>query len=191
METKVYTTNKQPEDIAPFAMLPAFVWKLFDGGKLNLKELALYAILHRHVNPYEGKGRASYQRICTWMRLSPTDKNANSVNKMMARLRDELQLIYFPEHKGAPDFEYLLSDYQRGKKERNEAPDWVDIKPYFQTPKQNADIGIPDVHPEPMPRRALEIQMLENRNNGAIKSIGEIMEKSAIRPPYTDTNTQT
>lgn len=188
MEIKVHTTNKQPEDIAPFAMVPSFVWKLFDGGKLNLKELALYAVLHRHVNPYEGKGRASYQRICTWMRLSPSEKNANSVNKMMQRLRDELQLMYFPEHKGIPDFEYLLADYQRGKKDRNEAPDWVDIKPYFQTSKQNGNTGESEPLPEPVPRQAPVMQRLERRNDGSIKSMDELLDSSRFRPPYTNTD---
>lgn len=191
MEIKVHITNKEPEDIAPFSMVTGKQWKLYDAGKLNATELLLLLVLYRNVNPYEGKGRASYERICTWMKKSPSPKNANGVNKMMQRLRNELHLVWFPEHKGIKDFEYVLADFKRAKKSEKEPSDWVDIKPYFQTSNQTAGIGVSDTHPEPMPRQAPSIQRLVSRNDGGTKSIGEIMAQGEIRPPYTNTDNQT
>lgn len=188
MEIKVHTTNKEPDDVAPFSMVTGKHWKMYDSGKLNPAEILLLTVLYRNVNPYEGKGRASYERICTWMKKSPTPKNANGVNKMMQRLRDELHLVWFPEHKGVKDFEYVLADFKRAKTPNKEKVDWVDITPYFQTLKQSNDIGVSESRPEPVPRQPSSIQRLERRNDGGTKSIGEIMAQSEIRPPYTNTD---
>lgn len=191
MEIKVYTTNKEPDDIAPFSMATGRQWKLYDAGQLNPTEMMLLLVLYRNVNPYEGKGRASYERICTWMKKSPSPQNANTVNKMMQKMRDELKLVWFPKHIGIKDFEYVLADFKRAKKTKEEAPDWVDIKPHFQTSRQSDIISTPESRPEPVPRQTPPIQRLEHRNNGGATRIGEIMARSEIRPPYTNTDYQT
>lgn len=191
MEIKVHVTNKEPEDIVPFSMVNAAQWKLYEAGRLNATELVLLLVLYKNVNPYEGKGRTSYEKICTWMRKSPSPKNANGVNKMMQRLRNELHLVWFPEHKGIKDFEYVLADFKRAKKTDGEPPDWVDVTQYFQTSEQSDGTSVSDTHPEPVPRQAPVIQRSEHKNDGGIKSIGEVLARNEIRPSYTNTDNQT
>lgn len=185
MKIKVHITDKEPDGVVPFTMTPDFVWKLYDSGDINAKEMHLWNVLYRNVNAYNGTGTASHTRICTWMHISPTKQNVNAVTKMMARLR-KLQLIWFPDHKGVRDFAYVLSDFKRAKKLENTPPDWVDIKPYFQTSNQTKGISEAESHPEPAQRRAPENQRSEHRNSAGLQGIGEVISRMDIRPPHTN-----
>lgn len=198
MSIKLHTTEEEPEDIAPFAMIPQSVWRAYEMGRLNGEKILLYAVLHCHVNPFRGKGVASYEKICGWLQLKPTKQNVNRINKLMVELRDKHKLIWYPTHSGSRGFEYVVATYKLGKlpENKDKQPDrWIDIDLYF--PRLEQDIGrsseptIPISSPEPSPRHPPPEQRLERSGDDGLTSVGEDIRHRKIRPPYTNTDTQT
>ncbi|MEK6839834.1 MAG: hypothetical protein AABX72_02755 [Nanoarchaeota archaeon] len=198
MSIKLHTTEKEPEDITPFAMIPQSVWQAYEMGKLNGGKVLLYAILHCHVNPFRGIGVTSYEKICGWLQLKPTKQNINHFNKIMVELRDKHGLIWYPTHSGSRGFEYVIAKYKLGKLSENKdkQPDrWIDIDPYFS--RLEKDIGrgneaaTPKPPTEPSPRQQPQEQRSEGRNSGEMTHIGKNLGRYQSRPPYTDTDTQT
>lgn len=197
MKIQVYTMTTEPEDVTPFSMVFGSVWKLFDAGELNLEKLAVYCILYRFVNPYEGIGRMSYAKICTHLKWPVTKQNVNSITKIMKDLKEE-ELIWFPKHSGNRDFAYVVAKFKLAKIEGNKSNQqdrWIDITRYFSPEKQNESRGnesaLPTPPSDPMPRYSPPEQRSERSNSGGIKSIRDVIRERGIRPPQTDTNTQT
>lgn len=188
MKLPIHTTEIEPVDIAPFALVPAFVWKLYDSGELNTDKLLLMLVLYRHVNPHDGMGRTSYEKICTWMQWSTNGKKVNIITKLMAELRDVHKLIYYPEHKGIKNFAYVVAGFKFAKNPQTKKPKWIDINPYFQTSSQKSASAVPEVIKELPQNQPLQNQRLEHRNDGSIKQIGEVLKSSHFRPPYTNTD---
>ena len=189
----VHTTTKEP-DITPFSMVYSSVWTAYDSGELNPEKLLLFNILYRQVNSYDGKGRTSYEKICVLLKLKPTDQQINRINKLMTQMRDEHELVWFPEHSGSKDFSYLIADFKLAKKPNETEQKWVDIKPYFQSKESSDNRGreraLPKPSAEPMPRHPPPEQRLERSNGEGATSIRDIIRQREIRPPQTNTETQ-
>lgn len=191
MSIPIYTTDKDPEDITPFAWVVAFIWKAYDAGELNVEKVMALLLLHRHVNPYEGIGRTSYAKICTWLKLQPTKQNINHINKVMTDLRDKHELVFFPEHSGSRDFKYVIAGFKFGKKQEDEPSKWIDIKRYFpkqeQSQSRGTNGGSSPTPPEQKPKQLSPQQRFERSNSGGITSVGEDIKNRYGRPPYTNT----
>ncbi|OHA87357.1 MAG: hypothetical protein A2644_03990 [Candidatus Zambryskibacteria bacterium RIFCSPHIGHO2_01_FULL_39_63] len=188
MKLPIYTTEIEPVDIAPFALVPAFVWKLYDSGEINRDKLLLMLVLYRHVNAYDGMGRTSYEKICTWMQWSTNGKKVNIITKLMAELRDVHKLVYYPEHKGIKNFAYVMAGFKFAKNPQTKKPKWIDINRYFQTSNQKLDRVVPEVNREHQQNQPPQNQRLERQNDGSLKSMGELLDSSRFRPPYTNTD---
>jgi len=198
MGIKLHTTEKEPEDIAPFAMVPQLVWWAYEMRKLNGEKVLLYAVLHCHVNPYRGKGIASYGKICGWLQLKSTRQSVNRINKLMVELRDKHRLIWYPTHSGSRGFEYVVAKYKLGKlpENKNKQPDrWIDIDLYFPRLEQDTgggnEVAAPILSPELAPRQSPQEQRLERSGVSGFTSIGEDTRHWKIRPPYTNTDNET
>lgn len=194
MKIPIYTTTNEPEDTTPFSMIFGSVWKAYDAGELTSEKILLLAILYRQVNPYEGIGRTSYERICTLMKRRATDLNINGINKLMADLREQ-ELIWFPNHSGSKDFSYVIADFKLAKKPNETTQKWIDIKPYFQSQKQNDSRDKPStiatIQPEAQPRPKPPEQRPERSNSGGMAHISESLGKHQSRPPQTNNDNQT
>jgi len=198
MSIKLHTTEKEPEDIVPFAMVPQSVWRAYEMGTLNGERVLLFAVLYCHVNPYRGTGIASYEKICGWLQLKQTKQNINHVNKLMVELRDKHRLIWYPTHSGSRGFEYVIAKFKLAKLPENKEkqPDrWIDINPYFQDKEQSESRGtngaLPKPSSEPMPRHPPPEQRFERSNGDGFISAGEALEKRFGRPSQTNTDKQT
>lgn len=193
MKIQVYTTTTEP-DITPFSMVYGSVWTAYDGGELNPEKLLLFNILYRQVNPYDGKGRTSYEKICVLLKQKPTEQNVNRINKLMTEMRDEHELVWFPEHSGSKDFSYLIADFKLAKLDKKDEQKWIDIKPYFQTQEQRQSRDKPPptttMQTDVQPRLAPPEQRSERSNSGGITHISESLGKYQSRPPQTETNTE-
>lgn len=188
MNLPIHTTEIEPVDIAPFALVPAFVWKLYDSGELNRDMLFLMLVLYRHVNPHDGMGRTSYEKICTWMQWSPNGKKVNIITKLMTELRDVHKLIYYPEHKGIKNFAYVVAGFKFAKNPQTKRRKWIDINCYFQTLNQKPVSVVREVIREHQQNQPPQNQRLERQNDGSLKSMSELLDSSRFRPPYTNTD---
>jgi len=192
---KVYTTETEPEDITPFSMIFGSVWKAYDAGELTPEKVLLFAILYRNTNPYEGIGRISYEKICVILKRKSTSQNINSINKLMMELKNGHELVWFPKHSGRKDFAYVIADFKLAKKLNETTQKWVDIKPYFQSEKQNASranaVTNATMQPEAQPRSEPPLQRSGRSNSGGFESIGKVAGGRYSRPSQTNTDNET
>lgn len=191
----VHTTTNESDDIIPFSMIFGSVWKAYDAGELTPEKILLLAVLYRQVNPYEGIGRTSYEKICVLLKRKPTQQNINGINKLMADLKDKHELVWFPNHSGSKDFSYVIADFKLAKKPNETTQKWVDIKPYFQSQKQSESRDKPPpiatIQPEAQPRSEPPAQRSERSNSGGFVKAGEVAKDRYSRPPQTNTDNQT
>ncbi len=195
MKIPIYTTLTEPENITPFSMIFGSIWKAYDAGELTPEKILLLAVLYRQVNAYEGIGRTSYEKICVMMKRKPTSLNVNGINKVMMSLRDEHELIWFPNHSGSKDFSYVIADFKLALKPNETEQKWIDIKPYIQSQEQSSSRDSPPpiatIQTDVKPRLPPPKQMSEGSNSGGIKSVGDSIRERYGRPPQTNTDTQT
>ncbi|OGY39954.1 MAG: hypothetical protein A2418_02195 [Candidatus Brennerbacteria bacterium RIFOXYC1_FULL_41_11] len=192
MKITIYTTTNEPEDIRPFSMIFGSAWKAYDAGELTPEKILLLAVLYRQVNPYEGIGRTSYEKICVMLKRKTSQQNINGINKLMADLKDGHELIWFPNHSGSKDFSYVVADFKIAKKPNETTQKWIDIKPYFQSQKQSESSDKPPpiatIQSEAQPRLEPPVQRSERSNSEEITSIKEELRKRWGRPPQTNTD---
>lgn len=193
MKIVVYKTTEEPKDYTPFVLVSGAVFRAYSAGELNGEKILILLMLSKKVNPYNGIGATNYAEISAWLKLKTNRQSINHINKVMVELRDLHKLVWFFEHSGSRDFEYLIADFKLAKNSDNETPKWVDIAPYFQNQDQSQNRSVerasPKPSPEPMPRHPPPEQRLERSNGGEITSIGEDIKKRYGRPPQTNTDT--
>ena len=191
----IYTSDIQPEDYTPFSMILGRTWKAYDAGELNSEKVMLMSVLYRNINAYNAEGHTSYAGICILLKKQPTEQNINTVNKMMVELRDEHHLIWFLAHSGSRDFAYVLDMFKIATLGSKGKDKWIDIEAYFrqQSPKESRGIERPPPEPEPEPlQRHAPPEQRSNKTISEMFAGGrEILGLPKIRPPQTDTDTQT
>lgn len=189
MKINVHTTDKEPEDIAPFTMIPALVWKAYD-GEITPEMLITFSVLSRHVNPHEGIGRASYAKICTWLQIDANKQHINRVNKVMTSLRNEHKLIWFPGHSGSRGFQYVVANYKLAKRPDKGGDRWIDIGQYFEKSGLDHDRGHAEgpfiARAETKPNEPPPEQRLERYKNPSFTKLGDHFRDRLSRPPYTN-----
>lgn len=189
-EIPLHTTTEEPEDTIPFTMTYSSVWKAYESGDLTSDKFLIFCILCHLVNPFDGKGRTSYQKIVAILQKSPTKQNINLINKCMVELRDRHKLIWFPEHSGSRGFIFVTDKYKLAPIKEKTPQRWVDVKKYTEEKRQNIEPiirrGIAESTIQPLPNQGIPNPSFERRRSGSFEPISDDLEERYGRGSQTE-----